>query len=65
VRLDQTRPSEHLQMVRGRRDALAGLVSERLDGPPSLGQEVEELETARTGRGLTDTRDLLIDRSFQ
>ena len=45
--LDQTRASEHLQMVRGRRDALAGLVGERFDGPRALRQEVEELETAR------------------
>ncbi len=65
VSLDQTRASEHLQMVRGRRDALAGLVGERFDRPGALGQEVEELETARTGRGLADARDLLVDRGFQ
>ena len=63
--LDQTRASEHLQMVRGRRDALAGLVGERFDGPRPLRQEVEELEPARAGRGLADARDLFVDCGLQ
>ena len=45
--VDETCASEHLQVVRGRGDALAGLSGERFDGPRALREEVEELEPAR------------------
>ena len=62
---DQARVSEYLQMVRGRGDAVASLAGERFDRPGSLGQEIEELEAARAGRGLANARELFVDRDFQ
>jgi len=64
VCLDQTRASEHLQMVRGRCDTLTGLIGERFDRPGSLGEEIEELETVRACRGLANPRDLFVDRGL-
>lgn len=52
-------------MMRGRGHDLAGLPGERVDGPCPLRQEVEELETVRTGGRLADARDLSVDRSVQ
>src|SRR4030095_5534031 len=63
--LDETHPSEHLQMVRGCRDALARLVGEGFDGPWPLRQEVEKLETAWAGGGLADACDLFVDSVLQ
>jgi hypothetical protein len=63
--LDQMGASEHLQVVRSRRDTLAGLVGERFDRPVSLGQEIEELETVWARCGLADARDILVDSALQ
>jgi hypothetical protein len=63
--LDQTRASQHLQMVRGRRDTLAGLTGEGIHRPWALRQEVEELETVRAARGLANPGDLFVDRRLQ
>src|ERR671915_1046532 len=52
-------------MVRRRRDRVTSLLRERLDGAGALRQEVDERETARTGNGLADARDLLVDGGFQ
>jgi hypothetical protein len=52
-------------MVRGRRDTLAGLVSECFDRPWSLRQKVEEFETIRAARGLANPCDLFVDRGLQ
>jgi hypothetical protein len=62
--LNQAGASEHLQMVRGRSDALTGLVGERFDRPCALGQEIEEFKAIRARRGLADTRQLLVDRDL-
>jgi hypothetical protein len=63
--VDKTCTTEHLQMMRGRRDTLTSLLGEGFDRPWPLRQEVEELETVRAGGRLADACDLFVDRGFQ
>jgi hypothetical protein len=63
--VDKTCTTQHLQMMRGRRDTLTSLLGERFDRAWSLRQEVEQFETARAGGRLTDASDLFVDRGFQ
>jgi hypothetical protein len=62
--VDQACATEHLQMMRGRRNTLTHLLGERFDRARPLRQQVEQLKTARAGGRLADAGDLVVDRAF-
>ena len=61
----ETGASQHLEVVRGVRDALSDLGGEGLDRPRSLGQQIQELEPAGAGRGLANPSDVLVDGGLE
>jgi hypothetical protein len=59
--LDKAGRSQDLKMLRcvGGRDP--SMIRQHLDRPRSLAEEVEKLQASWRGKGLSDTREMLVD----
>src|SRR5262249_38510266 len=63
--VDEPSSPQHAQVLRRVGDGNRRLLGENLDGARALAEQVQQFEPFRRGQGLSETRELLVDRIFE